>query len=238
LGVAEHWDRMAGKPGGIGRSSDYYQQTHLSSEPAPLLQRSPVWPVRCRERWATDACWHRVLRPVIHKSLKEEGAISNSLPDSRATDRVETSHPRFLSATAVSLRSIDYGSRELQMYPGSRRAVASCPFLHSLPATISAAILEPPRSRSVADAALPREVNLTKRVQTIKGMRYCPVVPSPNGRVKPDLLLVNRNPERSTPKEPIVQVPTVLQIVRNKRVDYCDVTSIMLSSAFRSMSLL
>jgi hypothetical protein len=41
-----------------------------------------------------------------------------------------------------------------------------------------------------------REVNLTKRVQTPKGMRYCPVVLSPNGRVKPDLVLVNAKPEK------------------------------------------
>jgi integrase len=41
-----------------------------------------------------------------------------------------------------------------------------------------------------------REVNLTKRVQTGKGMRYCPVVLSPNGRVKPDLVIVNGRPER------------------------------------------
>jgi integrase/recombinase XerD len=41
-----------------------------------------------------------------------------------------------------------------------------------------------------------REVNLTKRVQTSKGMRYCPVVLSPNGRVKPDLVLVNGHPEK------------------------------------------
>jgi hypothetical protein len=41
-----------------------------------------------------------------------------------------------------------------------------------------------------------KEVNLTKRVQTSKGMRYCPVVLSPNGRVKPDLVLVNGEQER------------------------------------------
>ena len=41
-----------------------------------------------------------------------------------------------------------------------------------------------------------REVNLTKRVQTSKGMRYCPVVLSPNGRVKPDLVLLNGKPEK------------------------------------------
>jgi integrase/recombinase XerD len=41
-----------------------------------------------------------------------------------------------------------------------------------------------------------KEVNLTKRVQTPKGMRYCPVVLSPNGRVKPDLVLVNDKPEK------------------------------------------
>jgi hypothetical protein len=37
-----------------------------------------------------------------------------------------------------------------------------------------------------------KEVNLTKRVQTPKGMRYCPVVLSPNGRVNPDLVLLPR----------------------------------------------
>jgi integrase len=41
-----------------------------------------------------------------------------------------------------------------------------------------------------------KEVNLTKRVQTSKGPRYCPVVLSPNGRVKPDLVIVNGQSER------------------------------------------
>ncbi len=36
-----------------------------------------------------------------------------------------------------------------------------------------------------------REVNLTKRVQTAKGLRYCPVVLSSNGRIKPDFILIN-----------------------------------------------
>jgi len=39
-------------------------------------------------------------------------------------------------------------------------------------------------------------VNLTKRVQTANGMRYCPVAESANGRVKPDIVLVNRKEER------------------------------------------
>ena len=39
-------------------------------------------------------------------------------------------------------------------------------------------------------------VNLTKRVQTANGMRYCPVVQSANGRVKPDVVLVNGKDER------------------------------------------
>src|SRR5271169_3744299 len=43
-----------------------------------------------------------------------------------------------------------------------------------------------------------REVNLTKRVQTPQGMRYCAVVLSANGRVKPDVVLVNGKPERHT----------------------------------------
>ena len=41
-----------------------------------------------------------------------------------------------------------------------------------------------------------KEVNLTKRVQTAKGMRYCPVVLAANGRVKPDLVIVNGQQER------------------------------------------
>jgi integrase/recombinase XerD len=41
-----------------------------------------------------------------------------------------------------------------------------------------------------------REVNLTKRVNTSQGLRYCPVVLSANGRVKPDVVLVNSKQER------------------------------------------
>jgi|SRR5215471_3251223 len=40
-----------------------------------------------------------------------------------------------------------------------------------------------------------REVNLTKRVQTPHGSRYCRVVLSANGRVKPDVVIVNGKPE-------------------------------------------
>jgi integrase/recombinase XerD len=45
---------------------------------------------------------------------------------------------------------------------------------------------------------LNREVNLTKRVLTSTGLRYCPVVLAANGRVKPDMVLVNGKPERHT----------------------------------------
>lgn len=43
---------------------------------------------------------------------------------------------------------------------------------------------------------LSKEVNLTKRIQTSKGLRYCPVVLAANGRVKPDLVIVNGQQER------------------------------------------
>src|ERR1035438_4572096 len=43
-----------------------------------------------------------------------------------------------------------------------------------------------------------RRVNLTKRIRTNAGLRYCPVVLSANGRVKPDTVLVNGKPERHT----------------------------------------
>lgn len=41
-----------------------------------------------------------------------------------------------------------------------------------------------------------REVNLTKRVQTPHGWRYCRVQLSANGRVKPDVVVVNGREER------------------------------------------
>ena len=42
-----------------------------------------------------------------------------------------------------------------------------------------------------------REVNLTKRVQTPHGWRYCRVLLSANGRVKPDVVVVNGKEERT-----------------------------------------
>jgi integrase/recombinase XerD len=41
-----------------------------------------------------------------------------------------------------------------------------------------------------------REVNLTKRIQTPHGWRYCRALLSANGRVKPDVVVVNGNEER------------------------------------------
>jgi integrase/recombinase XerD len=41
-----------------------------------------------------------------------------------------------------------------------------------------------------------REVNLTKRVRTAGGSRFCPVILSANGRVKPDWVLVDGREER------------------------------------------
>jgi integrase len=43
---------------------------------------------------------------------------------------------------------------------------------------------------------LNRTANLTKRVKTAKGLRFCPVVLSANGRVKPDYVLVDGKPEK------------------------------------------
>ena len=39
-------------------------------------------------------------------------------------------------------------------------------------------------------------VNLTKRVQTDQGLRYCAVAESANGRIKPDVVVVNGKEER------------------------------------------
>jgi integrase/recombinase XerD len=41
-----------------------------------------------------------------------------------------------------------------------------------------------------------RQVNLTKRIRTSNGLRFCPVVISANGRVKPDYVLVADKEER------------------------------------------
>ena len=41
-----------------------------------------------------------------------------------------------------------------------------------------------------------RTVGLTKRIQTDGGKRYCPVVESANGRIRPDWVVVNGKPER------------------------------------------
>ncbi len=41
-----------------------------------------------------------------------------------------------------------------------------------------------------------RECNLTKRIETPHGWRYCRVVLSANGRVKPDVVLVNGKEEK------------------------------------------
>src|ERR1700674_5433614 len=41
-----------------------------------------------------------------------------------------------------------------------------------------------------------RQCIVTKRIRTSAGLRYCPVVLSPNGRIKPDIVLVNGKEER------------------------------------------
>jgi integrase/recombinase XerD len=43
-----------------------------------------------------------------------------------------------------------------------------------------------------------REVNLTKLIQTSKGPRYCPPAWAANGRIRPDVVIVNGQPERHT----------------------------------------
>ena len=41
-----------------------------------------------------------------------------------------------------------------------------------------------------------RDVNVTKRIKTPQGLRYCPVVLSANGRIRPDWVVVNGGEER------------------------------------------
>jgi len=41
-----------------------------------------------------------------------------------------------------------------------------------------------------------RQVNLTKRVNTAQGPRFCTVALSANGRIKPDVVLINNKEER------------------------------------------
>jgi integrase/recombinase XerD len=40
-----------------------------------------------------------------------------------------------------------------------------------------------------------RQVNITKRVQTADGLRYCPAFISPNGRIKPNVVMVDEKQE-------------------------------------------
>ena len=40
-----------------------------------------------------------------------------------------------------------------------------------------------------------RQVNLTKRVKTESGLRYCPVVLAANGRIRPNYVLVDGKQE-------------------------------------------
>ncbi|MGH9608004.1 MAG: hypothetical protein ACRD3N_20135 [Terracidiphilus sp.] len=40
------------------------------------------------------------------------------------------------------------------------------------------------------------QVNITKRVDTPEGKRYCPVIVGPTGRIKPDWVLDNDRQER------------------------------------------
>ena len=39
-------------------------------------------------------------------------------------------------------------------------------------------------------------VHITKRIDTPEGKRYCPVVAGPNGRIKPDWVMVNGRREK------------------------------------------
>jgi integrase len=43
-----------------------------------------------------------------------------------------------------------------------------------------------------------RHVNLTKRIRTPNGLRFCPVVVSANGRLKPDYVFISGRQERHT----------------------------------------
>jgi integrase/recombinase XerD len=47
-------------------------------------------------------------------------------------------------------------------------------------------------------AQVNKQVNLTKRVKTSDGLRYCPTVLAANGRVKPDFVLIDGKEERHT----------------------------------------
>lgn len=40
------------------------------------------------------------------------------------------------------------------------------------------------------------QVNITKRIDTPEGKRYCPVVVGPNGRIKPDSVMVDGRQEK------------------------------------------
>ncbi len=46
------------------------------------------------------------------------------------------------------------------------------------------------------------QVNITKRIDTPEGKRYCPVVVGPNGRIKPDWSVLTARCMASNKAEP------------------------------------
>ena len=52
------------------------------------------------------------------------------------------------------------------------------------------------------------EVNLTKRVRTANGLRFCPVVMAGNGRVKPDMVLKSGTIAATIMGDPSASIPT------------------------------
>ena len=45
------------------------------------------------------------------------------------------------------------------------------------------------------------QVNITKRIDTPEGKRYCPVVVGPNGRIKPDWVMIDGHQETKQPAQ-------------------------------------
>jgi hypothetical protein len=58
-------------------------------------------------------------------------------------------------------------------------------------------------------------VNITKRIDALEGERYCPVVVGPNGRIKPDWVMVNDRQENT------LKVATTSTDTKTESADAC-----------------
>jgi hypothetical protein len=61
------------------------------------------------------------------------------------------------------------------------------------------------------------QVNITKRIDTSEGQRYNPVIVGPNGRIKPDWVIVNDRQESA--RKVTLKAPTTSTGTKTENAD-------------------